>query len=284
MRKCALLMVLAMVAIVTIFSTSACSDRKPAGVDSLAATDSVDSTAVDTLESMIEQQPMPKAADELFDDFFFNFAGNRKLQVKRIVFPLPVYAAGKVVRHIAASQWRVDHFFRRQEYYTLIFDSRKQMQIVKDTTVSHVVVEKIVLANEAVKQYVFDRINGKWMLTSIVNRSVKNGYNSSFLLFYKRFATDSLFQERSLDANVTFTAPDPDDDFGSITGTMMPEQWSAFKPSFFPKGVIYNILYGQHYHESNHKIFAVRGISNGLEMEMTFNRRKGKWRLSSFSY
>lgn len=65
---------------------------------------------------------------------------------------------------------------------------------------------------------------------------------------------------------------------------MMPEQWSAFKPSFFPKGVIYNILYGQHYHESNHKIFAVRGISNGLEMEMTFNRRKGKWRLSSFSY
>lgn len=65
---------------------------------------------------------------------------------------------------------------------------------------------------------------------------------------------------------------------------MLPEQWDAFKPTFFPHGTIYNILYGQHYTESRHKIFVVRGISNGLEMEMTFNRRQGRWRLSSFSY
>ena len=143
---------------------------------------------------------------------------------------------------------------------------------------------RIHLADEQVKQYVFDRINGLWKLTKIVHHSARRGYNASFLAFYNHFATDSLFQTRSLEDEVTFTAPDPDDDFATITGTMLPEQWDAFKPTFFPHGTIYNILYGQHYTESRHKIFVVRGISNGLEMEMTFNRRQGRWRLSSFSY
>ncbi len=284
MRKCALLAMLVMMVLAIVFSTTACSDKKPVATDSLTVEDTIDTVAQDTLETIIEQQPMPKAADELFDDFFFNFAGNRKLQVKRIVFPLPVYNENKLLRTIPARQWKIDHFFMHQEYYTLIFDSRRQMSVVKDTSIAHVVVEKIHLADEQVKQYVFDRIDGLWKLTKIVNHSARGGYNANFLAFYHRFSTDSIFQAESLDDEVTFTAPDPDDDFASITGTMLPEQWEAFKPTFFPHGTIYNILYGQHYSESNHKIFAVRGISNGLEMEMTFNRRQGKWRLSSFSY
>ncbi len=284
MRKCSLLALFAIVVLAIAFSTTACSDKKPVATDSLTVEDTIDTVAQDTLETIIEQQPMPKAADELFDDFFFNFAGNKKLQVKRIVFPLPVYNEDKQVRTISARQWKIDHFFMHQEYYTLIFDSRRQMSVVKDTAIAHVVVEKIHLADEQIKQYVFDRIDGLWKLTKIVNHSARNGYNASFLAFYHRFSTDSIFQAESLDDEVTFTAPDPDDDFASITGTMLPEQWEAFKPTFFPSGTIYNILYGQHYTESNHKIFAVRGISNGLEMEMTFNRRQGRWRLSSFSY
>ena len=284
MRKCSLLALFATAFLAIVFSTTACSDKKPVATDSLTVEDTIDTVTQDTLETIIEQQPMPKAADELFDDFFFNFAGNKKLQVKRIVFPLPVFDEDKQVRTISARQWKIDHFFMHQEYYTLIFDSRRQMSVVKDTSIAHVVVEKIHLADEQVKQYVFDRIDGLWKLTKIVNHSARNGYNASFLAFYNRFATDSVFQAESLDDEVTFTAPDPDDDFASITGTMLPEQWDAFKPTFFPHGTIYNILYGQHYSESNHKIFAVRGISNGLEMEMTFNRRQGRWRLSSFSY
>lgn len=284
MRKCSLLALFATAFLAIVFSTTACSDKKPVATDSLTVEDTIDTVTQDTLETIIEQQPMPKAADELFDDFFFNFAGNKKLQVKRIVFPLPVFDEDKQVRTISARQWKIDHFFMHQEYYTLIFDSRRQMSVVKDTAIAHVVVEKIHLADEQVKQYVFDRIDGLWKLTKIVNHSARNGYNASFLAFYNRFATDSVFQAESLDDEVTFTAPDPDDDFASITGTMLPEQWDAFKPTFFPHGTIYNILYGQHYSESNHKIFTVRGISNGLEMEMTFNRRQGRWRLSSFSY
>lgn len=40
--------------------------------DSVSIVDSltVDTTATDTMETIIAQTPMPRAADELFDDFF----------------------------------------------------------------------------------------------------------------------------------------------------------------------------------------------------------------------
>lgn len=72
--------------------TSSCHDRKPAPTDSVAPEPTTDTTSSDTLSKVLEEQPMPKAADELFDDFFFNFAGNRKLQRHRIVFPCPFTA------------------------------------------------------------------------------------------------------------------------------------------------------------------------------------------------
>ena len=37
--------------------------------------------------------------------------------------------------------------------------------------------------------------------------------------------------------------------------------------------MIYNILYGQKYTESNKKIFVIRGIANGQETELTFVRK-----------
>lgn len=52
---------------------------------------------------------MPKAADELFDDFLFNFAASRKLQRQRVHFPLPVYRNGKVIKQIenAGGRWNI---------------------------------------------------------------------------------------------------------------------------------------------------------------------------------
>ena len=72
-------------------TTTGCTDKKPTTADSTRTDTIVGDTATrDTLESIIEEQPMPKAADELFDDFVFNFAANRKLQFARIKFPLEV--------------------------------------------------------------------------------------------------------------------------------------------------------------------------------------------------
>lgn len=263
--------------------TTGCTDKKPVAVET-AVVDSIvvaDTASVDTIDQLISEQPMPKAADELFDDFIFNFAANRKLQLGRIKFPLKV-VDGDDVTFVKKAQWHMEHFFMDQGYYTLIFDNMKQMDLVKDTSINNVVVEKVYLIEEKVEKYLFKRINGRWMLTSIRSNDMFQNTNASFLAFYQRFATDPEFQLQSLNNPVEFTGPDPDDDFSTMTGEIAPETWPAFAPEL-PSGFIYNIMYGQKYAEGNQKIFVMRGIANGMEMQLTFKRIDGEWKLVSLS-
>lgn len=263
--------------------TTGCSDKKPVAADSVVVDSlpAVDTAAVDTMDQLISEQQMPKAADELFDDFIFNFAANRKLQMNRIKFPLKV-VDGDEVSYIKKGQWKMEHFFMDQGYYTLIFDNMKQMNLVKDTSINNVVVEKVYLAEEKVKKYMFERLGGRWMLTSVQTNAMIQNTNASFLAFYQRFASDPDFQLESLNNPVMFTGPDPDDDFSTMTGEIAPETWSAFAPEL-PSGFIYNIMYGQKYTEGNQKIFVMRGIANGMEMELTFKKIDGEWKLTALS-
>ncbi len=237
-----------------------------------------DTVPIDTLESILAETPMPKAADELFDDFLFNFIGNRKLQIERVKFPLPVIK-GKKTSYLAQKQWKVEQLFMKQGFYTLILDNEKQLELSKDTTIDHVVVEKVQLDSKTVQQFIFNREEGLWMLTEINYDGMAQNNNASFLDFYARFAADSLFQVESLSEPVKTTVPDPDDDFHMIDGEFYPEQWQDFQPPVLPKGFIYTIIYGQEYKQSKQKIFIIRGISNGLETEMTFQKKDGKWKL-----
>lgn len=240
-----------------------------------------DTASVDTMEQLIAEAPMPKAADELFDDFFFNFAANRRLQAERIQYPLPVTAAGMTTT-IGKGEWKTDHFFMRQGYYTLIFDNARQMDVVKDTSVSHVVVEKIYLKRKTVKQYVFDRVNGLWMMKAIEVTPIGQNANASFLSFYQRFATDSAYQVSHLCEQVQFVGPDSDDDFSEMSGLLTPDTWPAFAPQL-PTGMIYNIVYGDSGAAGGGKVFVLRGISNGMEVELSFKRIGKKWMLTKLS-
>lgn len=271
------------VCLLMVMWTTGCTDKKPVAVDTLVVDSfkNADTIAVDTMDKLISEQPMPKAADELFDDFIFNFAANRKLQMARIKFPLKV-VDGENTTYIKKADWKMEHFFMEQGYYTLIFDNHKQMGVVKDTSINNVVVEKVYLKKERVAKYMFERIRGRWMLTSILNNAMYHNTNASFLAFYQKFATDFDFQIESLNNPVMFTGPDPDDDFSTMTGEIAPETWPAFAPEL-PSGFIYNIMYGQKYVEGNQKIFVMRGIANGMEMELTFRRIDGTWKLMSLS-
>ena len=273
MKKLSFLSVLLAVLTVVCFTSVGCSDKKPAQVHDSTSVDSViaDTQAVDSTEKLIEETPMPKAADELFDDFVFNFAANRKLQMKRVHFPLPVYHNDKLVKTIEKRAWKMEHFFMHQDYYTLILDNQKQMNLVKDTAIDHVVIEKVFYAKKTVQQFLFNRINGEWMMTSINYKPMYTNMNASFLKFYGKFATDSAFQAEHLHNPVKFVGPDPDDDFSTMSGDIEPETWPAFAPQL-PHGMIYNIIYGQKYAESNQKIFVIRGIANGMETILTFKR------------
>lgn len=276
MKKSALIIVLAIVVGLICFS-SGCSEKKNvrANVDSIPKQDS--EMVADTMDQIIAETPMPKAADELFDDFFFNFAANKKLQKERILFPLKI-VNGKDTTYLSKSNWKMNNFFMHQDFYTLIFDNQKQKNLVKDTTIENVVVERINLPKHTIKQYVFKRLRGQWMMTEQVNTNLRNSKNASFLKFYQKFVNDTTFQVNSINDVLDFSGPNPDDDFGTMTGILAPEQWLSFAPEL-PNTIIYNILYGQKYSESNQKIFVIRGIANGIETELTFRRVSGKWKL-----
>ena len=244
--------------------TFSCTGKK-AGVEMEVPADSVaDSSQVvieDTLEQLITETPMPRAADAYFDDFIFNFTANKRLQFERIVFPLRVTEADGKTRMTEKSQWKMEHLFMRQGYYTLLFDDDDQMSHMKDSAVNEAIVEK-----------------GAWMMYEVRTTPVEENANASFLTFYKRFTTDSVFQVQSINETVEFVGPDPDDDFNVMEGVITPDTWEAFAPQL-PEKVLYNIVYGKPETKGNKKIFLMRGVSNGLEVELRFKKVGSKWLL-----
>ena len=265
---------------------SGCSDRKAGRHVFSVEPDSVevaDTASADENRAgeLIDEEPMPVAADELFDDFVFNFAANRKLQLERIVFPLLVNS-GEKKEYIERSKWKMENFFMKQDYYTLIFDSPEQMELLNDTALNEAVVEKIFLDDHFVRQYLFNRKNGRWMLVEIRNQTMPRNPNAQFLTFYERFVGDSLFQRESLNSQIQFVGPDPEDDFALMEGVITPDFWDAFRPDL-PKGMLYNIVYGLQNPAAVEKIFVIRGIANGLEMELTFRLHHGHWKLTKMT-
>ena len=242
-----------------------------------SVTDTVDSVPMDTLEQLLSEIPTPKAMDEFFDDFLFNFAANKKLQKARITFPLTVHKADKD-EQIEKNKWQMERFFMRQGYYTLFFDNDEQMLLSKDTSINQAIVERILLKKNEVKDYVFNRIRGAWMLREIRETSIAENINASFLAFYQKFVSDKAFQVKSLNSMVKFVGPDPDDDFSLMEGVITPDTWEAFAPEL-PKKTIYNIIYGEPKSVGSEKIFILRGIANGMELELRFRKVGERWLL-----
>ena len=176
------------------------------------------------------------------------------------------------------SQWQMEHFFMRQGYYTLLFGNDEQMAHMKDTAVNKAIVEKIYLDKALVKQFYFERERGLWSLKKIRHTLLRENTNASFLYFYRSFANDTAFQLKSLCNPVRFVGPDPDDEFSQMEGMIAKDTWLAFAPEL-PSKMLYNIVYGTDQKVGDWKIFVVRGIANGLEMELMFRRLNGKWHL-----
>lgn len=259
---------------------SACQGNKTGNSEMEETADSTqqaDTVSASQQEEIVEETPVPKAADELFDDFIFNFAANRKLQSSRIKFPL-LTKRGDEVSYVKKGDWQMEYFFMKQDFYTLLFDSEQEMEAVKETNIEHAVVEKIYLHSKTVKQYVFDRVNGLWMLQLVIHMPLSESRNASFLEFYEQFADSPEFQSKHLMQSVKFIGPDPDDDFSQMEGVITPDTWEAFAPEL-PTGMIYNIVYGQPQKETGRKVFVLRGIANGMELELTFKYEGGKWKL-----
>lgn len=247
-----------------------------------------DTTANDTLQedtiyNDTADVSVPKAADELFDDFIFNYLGNDRLQMSRTVFPLKVTTSGEGAentRYVKKGEWTLQRLFMPQGYYTIICDTEEHLSLANDTTIRKVAVQRIDMQEEVVDEYLFSCHDGRWVLASIRKMSSFDAKDESFLRFFRQFACDEAFQLESLNNPVMFTSQDPDDDFSTMTGEIAVETWPAFAPEL-PGDVIYNIRYGDSYSDTDKRIFVLRGISNGFETRLTFTRDGDDWQLQS---
>ena len=113
-------------------------ERTSGAADSLDA-DTIEvvkeeSAPLDSLSKMISQAPMPKAADELFEDFFFNYAANVEVQRARTIFPMVYEDNGLEVLIESKKEWKRESFFMADGYYTILCQDQKQLNMIGDTT------------------------------------------------------------------------------------------------------------------------------------------------------
>ncbi|WP_174646951.1 DUF4348 domain-containing protein [Bacteroides sp. Marseille-P8574] len=259
--------------------------NKKAKMDSFATiAEMVDSAGykADTLqEAEVKEEPKPMVADELFDDFIFNYASDDALQRQRTVFPLPYYDRDTPLK-IEADFWKHDYLFTKENCYTLLFDKEEDMDMVGDTTLTSVQVEWIFLKTRMVKRYYFERKRGMWMLEAINLREMEKGENEDFVEFYTRFVRDSVYQSKHISHPLQFITIDPDDEFSILETTLDVDQWYAFRP-VMPTDRLSNINYGQKNEDlSDTKILKVNGIGNGYSNIFYFRKRGKGWELYKY--
>ena len=236
----------------------------------------------DTLqEAEVKEEQKPMVADELFDDFIFNYASDDALQRQRTVFPLPYYDRDTPLK-IEADFWKHDYLFTKENCYTLLFDKEEDMDMVGDTTLTSVQVEWIFLKTRMVKRYYFERKRGMWMLEAINLREMEKGENEDFVEFYTRFVRDSVYQSKHISHPLQFITIDPDDEFSILETTLDVDQWYAFRP-VMPTDRLSNINYGQKNEDlSDTKILKVNGIGNGYSNIFYFRKRGKGWELYKY--
>ena len=259
--------------------------KKRAKMDPFATiAEMVDSAGykADTLqEAEVKEEPKPMVADELFDDFIFNYASDDALQRQRTVFPLPYYDRDTPLK-IEADFWKHDYLFTKENCYTLLFDKEEDMDMVGDTTLTSVQVEWIFLKTRMVKRYYFERKRGMWMLEAINLREMEKGENEDFVEFYTRFVRDSVYQSKHISHPLQFITIDPDDEFSILETTLDVDQWYAFRP-VMPTDRLSNINYGQKNEDlSDTKILKVNGIGNGYSNIFYFRKRGKGWELYKY--
>ena len=247
-------------------------------------TDSIEAMADSLLIEEVEEEPViPVAADESFADFLYNFALDERLQLRRILFPLPYYMDNQK-DSILKEDWVHDPLFSQQEYYTMLYDDLDDAELEKDTASTSVRIEWIDLKQKKMKRYYFERLYGWWKLEAIDDATMpkEETGQEDFYEFYERFANDSLFQAERVVDPLPFVAPDPEDEFQILETTIQKEQWFTFQPKL-PNEYLTNVNYGQRLNQNSRtRIIELRGFGNGFSNTLYFRCRNGEWRLTRF--
>lgn len=229
---------------------------------------------------LFEEEDVPVSADELFDDFFFSFTTDQRFQMQRVKFPLKC-KEGQDELVISREEWKEFNRFTTQEFYSVLYERESDMEIQKDTAVNEVSVDWIYLDDDYVERYNFVRSqDGQWLLLDFGKEETSATPYASFVNFYAKFASDSIFQRESIQFPLHVVAEEQSDEDEGGEAYLSPDEWFEFRQEMpMPEGVMTNINYGQPSISQNRKILLVEGMSNGLYVKYKFDRTNGKWRL-----
>lgn len=238
----------------------------------------------DTLDVEKAEDALPARADELFDDFMYNFSQDTAVQRVRTFFPLPYYTNGEN-NPIKKSEWQFDASLNRDAFYFILFNDEKEMELVSDTSLIQVRMDLLNVEARMAKRYQFKRYQGVgvWCLYSVTSESFTEERDAvDFWDFYYKFASDKDFQSKHVREPLKFVTIDPDDDFNVIETTLDKKQWFAFQPTL-PQHHVTFIDYGQQYgDDSQEKLLCLRGRGNGIYVVLKFRRDNDDWMLESF--
>lgn len=231
---------------------------------------------------LFDDEPEPVTADMLFADFFYAFTTDSHYQQQRVAFPLRSQDGD--AEPVSLAEWNERGVFRAQDFYAVIYDRESDMVIQSDTTLTTVAVDKVHLHEQKLDRYHFQRLQGKWLLTDYDTRMVSHTPQGSFLEFFGRFVTDTLFQRESILFPLLLVSEEED---GEKDGQaeLTAEEWTDFREQMpLPADVMTTIDYGQAAISENRKVLLMEGLSNGLFVKYKFDRTDGRWQLYEIDF
>lgn len=220
----------------------------------------VDSMGLEKLD-LFKEAVIPESADELFDDFLYSYISSEKFKAER-------------------TQTDTEELeLTEDEPLIVIYERETDLELQKDTSLVHVLLEKIEWGEELIKLFDFNRIKGKWYLTEEGTNEISNTPNASFLVFLKDFINDSVYQRESLKLPVVFEYSSEDEE-ETLKKLLSYEEWREFVSDLpdMTREVV-NIDYGQSLISTNRKSVMLKGFSNGLLITFHFDFRNGRWHL-----
>ena len=220
-----------------------------------------DSTAVDSLGleelDLFEEVVIPKAADEVFDDFLFTYVSNASFRQQRT----------KGTESLDMND---------DDAAVMIYERDNDLALQKDTTLQQVILEKIDWDENTIHHFHFNKNQGQWFLSAEEDVDISDVPNASFLVFLKDFLTDSLYRHESIDLPLLMKYYSEEDD-GIVEAELSFEEWDEIYRDL-PRldDYMYNVDYGQSLISSNRKSLLLKGLSNGLSMKFHFGFSDGR--------
>jgi hypothetical protein len=244
--------------------------------------DSAEICAIDDTLELFEEEDLPKSADELFNDFFYNYVSDARFQKLRTVYK-PCVEVDDSLRGDSVSCSGEFRQLKVYDSFFIIYEREEDLAFQKDTSLTEVVVERVNLESGVLEAFNFRRYNGKWVMNDVVSCSIEDTPNADFLSFYSVFSSDSVRRLDYVAEPLAFVMSTNDEEIDELV-ELSHDEWMELSSDMpIPSKEIININYGQTCISNNNKLVLVEGVSNEHFLRYRFMKDNGKWMLVEVS-